>query len=233
MATYKPRLSAPSKSNNYFYKDNIFYQCGYGMPNCTCYAFGRWYELLGTKPKLCTQNAENWFNYNDGYSRGQTPKVGAVICWRKGKANYSADGAGHVAVVEQVNADGSIVTSNSNWKGTNFYTKTFKPPYSLGGTYVFQGFIYLPIVFDTETASGFFPAKGYFTFGDTHPNIGKVAQFMRNVFPAYTSKAALGNYYGVNIQASIKEFQRRTGLEQDGNLGPLTLAELKRYGFRE
>lgn len=80
-------------------------------------------------------------------------------------------------------------------------------------------------------ADNFFPAKGYFQLGDTHTNIGKIAVFMRRVFPAYTNKKALGNYYGQYIQASIKEFQRRTGLEADGCVGPITLAELKKYGF--
>lgn len=49
---------------------------------------------------------------------------------------------------------------------------------------------------------------------------------------SYTPKAALGNYYGVNIQGSIKEFQRRTGLVPDGCIGPKTLANLKKYGLQ-
>jgi N-acetylmuramoyl-L-alanine amidase len=81
--------------------------------------------------------------------------------------------------------------------------------------------------------SSFFPAKGYFSLGDTHANIGKIASFMRRVFPAYTNKKALGDYYGQYIQASIKEFQRRTGLEADGCVGPITLAELEKYGFKK
>lgn len=81
-------------------------------------------------------------------------------------------------------------------------------------------------------ADDFFPAKGYFAFGDTHANIGKIADFMYRVFPAYTDKKALGNYYGPYIQASIKEFQRRTNLETDGCVGPITLAELEKYGFK-
>lgn len=80
---------------------------------------------------------------------------------------------------------------------------------------------------------GFLGAKGYFSFGDNHKNIGKIASFMYKTFPAYTSKNALGNYYGKYIQASIKEFQKRTGLEADGCAGPLTLKELKKYGFKE
>lgn len=84
-----------------------------------------------------------------------------------------------------------------------------------------------------QARSSFFPAKGYFSLGDTHANIGKIASFMRRVFPAYTNKKALGNYYGTYIQASIKEFQRRTAITVDGIVGQQTLAELKKYGFKE
>lgn len=144
---YRKRLSAPEKVNGYYYNLNIFYQCGYGMPNCTCYAWGRWYELIGTKPKLYTGNAETWFPKGtayDGYKRGQTPKLGAIACWAKGVAGKSTDGAGHVAIVEEIYPDGSILTSNSAWKGTNFYTKKIAKGYKVAG-YTFQGFIYPPI----------------------------------------------------------------------------------------
>lgn len=77
----------------------------------------------------------------------------------------------------------------------------------------------------------FFPEKGYFCQGDTHVNVGKIAAFMRRVFPSYTPQAALGTYYGPNIKKSITEFQRRTGLEADGCVGPITLAKLEEYGF--
>lgn len=85
----------------------------------------------------------------------------------------------------------------------------------------------------TTTSSSFFPKKGYFGLGDTHKNIGKIASFMYKTFPAYTKKEALGNYYGKNIQASIKEFQKRTKIEADGCVGPITLKTLKKYGFNE
>lgn len=139
---YSPRLSAPDRSNRYYYSDNVFYNSGYGMPNCTAYAWGRFYEISGSRPKLCTGNAGTWYGYtSDGYSRGKQPKLGAVIVWTKPGA------AGHVAVVEKVNSDGSIVTSNSAWGGSLFYTQTLYPPsYSCGSYYVFQGFIYNPAV---------------------------------------------------------------------------------------
>lgn len=80
--------------------------------------------------------------------------------------------------------------------------------------------------------------KGYFSTGDNHENIGKIAEFMYRVFPSYTDKKALGNYYGKYIKASIKEFQKRAKEEGnynstvDGYIGPITLQALVKYGFK-
>lgn len=84
----------------------------------------------------------------------------------------------------------------------------------------------------TENSKSFLPARGYFKLGDKSDNVGKIAQFMYKTFPKYTSKNALGNYYGPHIRASIKEFQKRTGLTPDGCTGPITLAKLCEYGFK-
>ena len=81
------------------------------------------------------------------------------------------------------------------------------------------------------TAKNFLPAKGYWGPGDSDPRINDLAVFMRQTFPAYTSAKALGDYYGKYITASIKEFQKRTGLYQDGCTGPKTYNKLKEYGF--
>ena len=75
------------------------------------------------------------------------------------------------------------------------------------------------------------PPRGYIRLGDNLPIVGRIAIFMRKNYPAYTSEKALGTYYGNYICSSIKEFQRRTGLQPDGNIGPITLAKLKAYGF--
>lgn len=103
------------------------------------------------------------------------------------------------------------------------WTKWFKSPYLKYET--------KPVAPAKPTTS-FFPAKGYFGYGDTHVNVGKIASFMYKTFPAYTNKRALGNWYGPKIKASITEFQKRTGLEPDGCVGPLTLKKLIEYGFR-
>ena len=88
-------------------------------------------------------DAELWYPYvADGYQRGQTPKLGAVICW------HSTRSGGHVAIVEEIYDDGSILTSNSAYSGSYFYMKTLKPPtYYMGSAYTFQGFIYNPTDF--------------------------------------------------------------------------------------
>lgn len=83
-----------------------------------------------------------------------------------------------------------------------------------------------------EEEKSFFDENGWFGFGDNHENIGKIAEFMYKTFPRYTNKKALGNYYGKYIMASIKEFQKRTGLVADGNVGAITLSKLREYGFK-
>lgn len=149
---FTPRLSAPSTSNKYYYSLNPFHQSGYGLPNCTCYAYGRFYEISGSKPKLSLSNAENWWGHKDGYKRGQTPKLGAVICWRKGKAGNGADGAGHVGIVEAISGN-KITVSMSAWGGTRWYLQTFTiGKYNYNG-FIFQGFIYNPKVTTTTTAT--------------------------------------------------------------------------------
>lgn len=155
MATFTQRTTAPTTDNRYYYADNPFYQSGYGLPNCTCYAFGRFWELTGgTMPSLSWGNAEEWYGKTDGYSRGQTPKLGAIACWRKGAAGVSSDGAGHVAIVEQINADGSIVTSDSGYGASSLWWRSNRANdgnWGAGSAYTFQGFIYNPIDFEGDS----------------------------------------------------------------------------------
>ena len=104
-----------------------------------------------TTCNLSRGNAENWYGHtSDGYQRGSTPKLGAVICW------YSTRSGGHVAIVEKVYSNGNILTSNSAYNGKRFYMKTLSADsnYFMGSSYSFQGFIYNPTDFvdpDTPT----------------------------------------------------------------------------------
>ena len=156
MEKFVSRTETPTNDNKY-YKHTSFgglnscilrnKSTGSVLPNCVGYAWGRAYELLESKPKLSRGNAENWYSYNDGYERGQEPKLGAIMCW-KGKGSL----AGHVAVVERIYGDGTVTTSNSNYSGTEFYLRNFSKPYKISSNYEFQGFIYLPKEFETESS---------------------------------------------------------------------------------
>ena len=119
MAKYTPRTKEPSTTDKNFihmssggYNRCIVIKNGSCLPNCVGYSWGRWREILGKNPNLSLNNAENWWAHNDGYERGQTPKLGAVICWRKGLAGNASDGAGHVAVVEEVKSKLSLVSKS-------------------------------------------------------------------------------------------------------------------------
>ncbi len=118
---YVPRLEAPSYYNEYYFsRANTYYASGYGMPNCTAYAFGRTYEILESEPRLSIRDAGCWWYDNidmHAYDYGQEPRLGAVACWD----NYD-ESTGHVSVVEEIREDGSVLLSESSWSGYLFDT---------------------------------------------------------------------------------------------------------------
>lgn len=147
-AAFSPRTTAPSYDNQYYYSNlNYYYSIGYGMPNCTAYAYGRAYEILGSKPNLCSNNAGEWWFYNQTYNyypSGLEPALGAIACWWDG--GWSGTRTGHVAVVEGINGD-TVVTSNSGYNSTNFWIQNRNKnsmSYDYNGkTYQFLGYIYV------------------------------------------------------------------------------------------
>lgn len=141
--------------------------------NCVGYSYGRFMEVMGaTKCKLSHRNAGLWWgNTADGYERGKTPRLGAVICWAKGKE------PGHVANVEQINKDGSIVTSESGYSAKrDFWTQQRKAGGNWGqnSLYQFQGFIYNPNIEGGILESG--NAQSVFV-NTAKENVGKKFDF--------------------------------------------------------
>lgn len=146
-SSFVPRTNDDGINGNpHYYSRNPFYLSGYGMPNCTCYAWGRFWEIGDpnnqyiNRPTLSTGDGGQWYGYtSDGYERGSTPQLGAVICFSK------PGESGHVAIVEEILPNGDVVTSNSAWQSTYFYMKTYEASNNYNfGSYVFQGFIYNP-----------------------------------------------------------------------------------------
>lgn len=111
------------------------------LANCTGYVHGRWIEIAGHTADdfgISNGNANTYWSYGDGYTRSSTPAAGAIVC-------YGGE-FGHVAIVERVNADGSILVSQSNYGGTVFETLTLRPPSYAQYGVTFQGFILNPYV---------------------------------------------------------------------------------------
>lgn len=150
---YEKRTIEPSKDNkNYIqvtkggYNKCILITGNSCLPNCVGYSWGRWREFLGYDPNLSRGNAQNWYNYCDGYKRGSTPKLGAVVCYKA--SENSKTGYGHVCIVEEIYNDGSILVSSSDYGGRRFYTKKLEKNYYYASTLSFQGFIYPPVEFE-------------------------------------------------------------------------------------
>lgn len=150
---FTARLTAPAKTNPYYYSDkNIFYKNGWGMPNCTAYAWGRAYEILKKEPQLCIYDAYQWFDYNKNnkiYAYGQTPKLGAIACYK-----YIGYSSGHVAVVEKIVGD-TVYYSNSAWSGQEFYVNSspIDSPEDALYNSQFLGYIYIGEFYSGEDSA--------------------------------------------------------------------------------
>lgn len=158
--TYTPRTTRPAngdkrwtkyapKDGYYGYNNQIYGSpsawAGSVLANCTGYVHGRWMELGNTTTEynLSNGHAKTYWGHDDGYARGQTPQLGAVLCMGGGSA-------GHVAIVEEILDNGDIMCSESNYDSSIFeYVRRYKnlgyrrssSSMSIGG---FQGFIYHP-----------------------------------------------------------------------------------------
>ena len=116
--------------------------------NCTAYAWSRRCELEGIRTKLPTGDAGGWYDdaiIDKVYECGQTPEVGAVCCW---SYDFKGNTSGHVAVIEIINEDGSIVTSQSAYGTTGnpilFYNSYYESQEELEASYgYFNGYIYI------------------------------------------------------------------------------------------
>ena len=126
------------------------------LANCVGYASGRFNEIIneardktGCTYKTLNCNAE-WFIERAvaaGLKTGSTPRVGAIMCWQKGTVDGGNDGAGHVAIVEKVNSNGTVYTSESGYGSTAFWNQTRSNSngrWGCGSGYKFRAFIYLP-----------------------------------------------------------------------------------------
>lgn len=91
----------------------------YQFQQCTWWVANRW-KMLGLHVDHHMGNGVDWAASakRHGYPTGDTPRLGAIVSMSGGVLGASAGPYGHVAVVEQIDSDGSIWVSES---GTGFF----------------------------------------------------------------------------------------------------------------
>lgn len=152
-------MMTDTRGYEYYYSSNNIYNNGSAyLPNCTCYAYGRFAEIRGSfqglSTKLPISDATNWYANATGLEKGSTPRLGAILCMSS-PLGYD----GHVCVVERIEGN-TIYTSNSGYSrpaqfpvtpydGTPFFwvesctaSNNYLPQWAINRGYTFAGFIY-------------------------------------------------------------------------------------------
>lgn len=216
--------------------------------NCVGFANGRYNQIIndpdlkGINKAFKYQlvcNAENFIESakKQGLKISSKPVLGGIMVWQKGATLGGGDGAGHVAVVEEIYSDGTIMTSESGWNAWAF--KNIKRSNSNGrwgqsSAYKFRGCIVNPSVKSTVTPAPKSDGKltvdgigGTATvkamqrfFGTTQDGIisGQNSTLMKKYCPNLTSYKS-----GSGGSPCIKNLQRWVGANQDGIIGQITV----------
>lgn len=101
---------------DWYYNANPYYQRGYGLPNCTCYAWGRLSEICNAPVTFYGGNAIMWANRPE-MKQISSPKVGSCIIYSGGITDSLGRLCGHIGVIEHLYDDGSIDVSMSSFGG--------------------------------------------------------------------------------------------------------------------
>lgn len=239
---FNPRLTRPEPGNKYY---NTSSAGGYAvgailgnprdagcniLANCVGYAAGRFNEIINAgcwKYLTYPPDAENFIDVakQQGLKTGTEPKLGAIIVWAKGKTWTSSDGAGHVAVVEKINSDGSIITSESGYGCANPFWTSHREKgggnWGAGTDYKFIGFVYQPNTPEPQPEPATCIKKG-----DT----GKDVVWLQTKLTAfgYLPKGQIDGDFGKITLGALCGFQLEHGLIVDGICGPATKAALSK-----
>lgn len=233
---FKPRMTKPENGNRYY---NTIANGGVstaiiGRPrdsgcnvlaNCVGYVTGRFNEIIGSGNFVYFNyppNAEDLYEAarSQGLAVGNVPRLGAMIVWAKGKTTVSADGAGHAAIVEQIHADGSIITSESGYDAAVpfWLSKRSNQDGNWGqnNAYRYLGFVYQPEIVP----------EGLIRKGD----FGDAVWWMQEQLAAqgYLRRNEIDGYFGIITLGGLLAFQFEKKLIVDGICGAATKAALLR-----
>lgn len=256
----KIRTECPGKGNKYYnnkahggLSDAIN---GYPMrkgltvlDNCVGWANSRYNEIINdpdlegvVKPfkyqLVC--NAENFIEAakKQGLKISSTPIEGGIMVWQKGGTLSSGDGAGHVAVVEQVYTDGTILTSESGYASWTFKTvrrDNKNGRWGQASAYKFRGCIINPAVKDPKTVpvpklipdgiGGALTVRALQHFLGT-PEDGEISGQNKSLAKYYTALKAVE--FGKGGSVCVRYLQKWVGAKQDGVWGQATSKAVQR-----
>ena len=168
-------------------------------------------------------------HWDDNDSAIKKWKVGSII--RKGEiiCYEGKDGAtgNHLHICVGKGYSDNWVT---NSKGKVVIKGDNKPPEQV--MYVYDKFTKIVndgglkwVITNTDYQKSFLPERGYFTKGDSGENVEKICSWF--------SDKVKGSYLGDYCDSCIRTFQKLNNLEQDGNIGALTLKKMEEQGFKE
>ena len=212
--------------------------------NCVGFSNGRFNEIIND-PEMkgiykafkyqLVCNAENFIESakKQGLKISSVPVQGGIMVWQRGATLSGNDGAGHVAVVEEIYSDGSILTSESGWAAWAFKTvrrTNENGRWGQSSAYKFRGCIINPSVTDAKvaptpklTVDGIGGAntiratQQYFGTPEDGVISGQ-SKAQKKYYPSITAVE-----YGSGVSAVVKKLQKWVGTTQDGVLGEQTI----------
>ena len=216
--------------------------------NCVGFANGRFNEsildsnLKGIELKFKYQlvcNAENFIESakRQGLKISKVPTLGGIMVWQRGASLEGWDGAGHVAFVEQINEDGSIITSESGWAAYAF--KRIKRTNSNGrwgmnSSYSFRGCIINPSIGAVTKAEPKPTAtpKAYTgklpTSTLRRGSRGEQVKLLQKFLNWYGNKLTVDGDFGPATESAVLKFQIENNLTVDGIVGVKTRDKMKK-----
>lgn len=205
--------------------------------NCVGYAGSRFNEIIGKHKEVYVLvcNAENFIESakKQGLKISSKPMQGGIMVWQKGNTLGGGDGAGHVAVVELVYDDGSILTSESGYNAWAFKTvhrNNSNGRWSQTSAYKFRGCIINPYVdskvepapkLTVDGIGGTATVRAMQSFFSTAQDgviSGQTASLMTKYCPSLKSYKS-----GKGGSPCIKNLQKWVGVSQDGVIGQSTV----------
>ncbi|RTL65899.1 MAG: CHAP domain-containing protein [Pseudonocardiaceae bacterium] len=170
--------------------------------------------------------------YKSRKMTGSVPRAGALVFY-----DFPNDGINrisHVGFVEAVLPDGRIQTIEGNTTSGNSGDQR-----KGGGVYrrvrttsAVVGYAYPAYSSNTVQTKPSAITRRTLSEGATGQDVFDLQSFMNRVFKSYSNIDLVPRRYGPQTIAVMKEFQKRTGLVQDGITGPATYAKLAKFGFK-